>query len=325
MSTRLGRAISRVPSHLDHAWRNLVLAPAHTDQIKRFLQLRKRFQAQYEANREAGLGRFTVPHWDEFNRNFEEWLLPRPPFHFLKNAQLRSQMFVDDRYLEEELPSLRSAFDQKTLDGLLAEDAVGAPYLLALPSLQPTSTNRVHTLYHLYRYVDATSPDNISAADTIIEWGGGYGSMARVVMRLAASDATYHMIDTPLLTSLQWLYLSSIYGEERVNLVTEDNAVLHSGSINIIPVHMVEDLPVTCDVFVSTWALDESSLEVQKMVVAKRWFGARHLLLATAKTAPSRGSDHSGTNDQYLAQHAAQVGAREYEISFMPWSRYSFC
>lgn len=324
MSTRLTRAFGRMPSHINHAWTNLRLVPTHHDQIRRFLNLRKRFESQYAVNRDSGLGRFTVPHWDEFNRRFEEFLLPRPPMHFLKHAQLRSQMFVDERYLEDEMPLLRSMFDPMTLDRLLAEDSVGAPYLLSLPSLRPTSTNRVHTLYHLARLIEATSPGVLSEVGSVAEWGGGYGCMARVFSRLIDRDVTYFLIDTPLLSSLQWLYLSSILGEEKVNLISDRDATKRPGRINIVPVHMVESLDLHCDLFLSTWALDESSIEAQELVVANEWFGARHLLLSTAETPPSKGSDHSGMNDEYLVVQAQKIGAREHEIPFMPWSRYSF-
>lgn len=108
-------------------------------------------------------------------------------------------------------------------------------------------------------------------------------------------------------------------------LVSAAGTSLRSGAINVVPVHLVESLDVRCDLFISTWALDESSLASQQLVASSKWFGATNLLLATARTPPSKGSDHLGTNDQYLMEPAAAVGGEEHEISFMPWSRYTFC
>lgn len=325
MSTRLTRALGRAPTHVEYAWRNIRLAPRNWAQILRFRRLRKRFQSQYALFDRADLKRFTVPHWDEFNKQFAAFLLPRPTLHFLKNAQLRSQMFVDERYLDHELPFLDSFFEPSTKERLLVEDSVGFPYLLTLPSLPVTSANRLHTLYHLARLIEATSLDLEADVRTVVEWGGGYGSMARVATRMLGQGATYVLIDTPLLSCLQWLYLTSVLGEERVTLISDVEISLRSGAINVVPVHLVESLDVRCDLFISTWALDESSLASQRLVASNKWFGATNLLLATARTPPSKGSDHSGRNDQYLIEQAEAIGGNEHEISFMPWSRYTFC
>lgn len=322
MSNRLTRALGRIPSHLDHTWQNLRIAPGNRKQLKRFLTLRTQFETHYTSQSRANLGHLTVPHWNEFNRQFEEFLLPHPPIHFLKNAKLRSQMFVDDRYLEHELPFLEKEFDSETLDHLLVEDSVGFPYIITLKGSLKTSTNRVHSLYHLGRLTRDASLDLPKAVGNVVEWGGGYGCMARVLTRLLGGSATYVLIDTPLLSCLQWLYLSAVIGEDSVSLISDAGQKIEAGKINVVPVHLVEDMDIKGQLFVSTWALDESALAAQKMVVSRDWFSADHILLATAKTPPSKGSDHSGLNDDFLVKAAAAVGAKEVPIPFMPWSRY---
>ena len=52
------------------------------------------------------------------------------------------------------------------------------------------------------------------------------------------------------------------------------------GQINILPVCFIEDFDLKADLFISTWALTESSEYSQEYVFNKKMFGARDILLA---------------------------------------------
>jgi hypothetical protein len=54
---------------------------------------------------------------------------------------------------------------------------------------------------------------------------------------------------------------------------------IRAGAFNIVPVGLVEAVRPRADLFISTWALSESSREAQDWV-AGHWFGAQRLLLA---------------------------------------------
>ena len=78
-----------------------------------------------------------------------------------------------------------------------------------------TSENAIHQSFHLSSYKEYTTKD-IVESQTIAEWGGGYGCLARMIRKINSS-CTYIIMDLPELNALQYVYLSSIFGKESVN------------------------------------------------------------------------------------------------------------
>ncbi len=119
------------------------------------------------------------------------------------------------------------------------------------------------------------------------------------------------MIDTPTFSAVQWLYLASVLGEEKVVVHSSESTPIAEGRINILPVGLVDKLSgFPADLFISTWALNESTEEAQRHVVDRRWFGAGRLLLAMHKGDP-------------FEKQAVAAGCREVPVGdFMPPQRY---
>src|SRR3954447_16593433 len=149
-----------------------------------FSDLAARFCDQFELVRDCVDPRYVRPDWAERNAALERDLLTSPG-DFLRHPAVRFQMFVDERMLPHELPYVRARLGR---DELLAEDAVGEPPTVAVPETSVwTSSNTVHQLYHLLRYEDATGR-RVSDADTVVEWGGGFGSLMRLFVRMHGGD-----------------------------------------------------------------------------------------------------------------------------------------
>jgi hypothetical protein len=272
-----------------------------------FPNLAARFQQRYDAVRELTDARYVRSDWAERNAELERDLLPVPAPDFLRHPAIRYQMFVDEHVLPHELPFVRSRLPDHAL---LQEDAVGAPPTVALPPDGiETSSNTVHQLYHLLRYEQETGR-RLQDADTIVEWGGGFGSLMRVIFRMHGGCPTCIIMDTPIFSAVQWLYLSAVLDEDRVVLHDSRPVGLVDGCINLVPIGLVSDLAVTADLFISNWALNESTQEAQDDVVSRRWFGARSLLLAMH-------GHHS------LTEVARASGARPVPLgNFMPGQQY---
>ncbi|WP_313673664.1 hypothetical protein [Mycolicibacterium sp.] len=116
--------------------------------------------------------------------------------------------------------------------------------------------------------------------------------------------------DTPVFSAVQWLYLAVVFGEDAV--VLHDRAPVRpaAGRINLVPVGLAADVEVDADLFISNWALNESTSAAQDDVLASGWFGASALLLAM----------HAGDP---LTPIAAGRGARTVPLGdFMPGQRY---
>lgn len=127
---------------------------------------------------------------------------------------------------------------------------------------------------------------------------------------------TYVAIDTPLFSTLQWLYLSSVLGESEVHLVTRPGEPIQAGRINLVPVTRLADVDVRGDLFVSTWALSESSEAAQQFVEDKAWFGATSLLMAYQCEDPCFPAA------KHVAERAAVLGGRIVPIPRLPANAY---
>lgn len=110
--------------------------------------------------------------------------------------------------------------------------------------------------------------------------------MARLIKRINPK-ITYTIIDLPSMSVIQYLYLSSILTKNKVNLIIESDAEIKSGCINLVPLSYVNIAPEKCDMFVSTFALNESSPGAVNYVLHDRkLFGAKHFLLAYQGSGP---------------------------------------
>ncbi len=317
--------LRRVMNAIGRRWLALRCLPAsarlrrtQSQQIDAFYTFRCQFMGLYEELKGHDVSRFLTDAWREYNARLERVLLLKPPITFLRKPLIAHTMFVREggRPLAVELAYLRMKLSEENLKRVLQEDCVGRPVLMN--ARLATSHNSIHHLYHVLRFLDGTGSD-LEELQTVVEWGGGYGNLAKIFRRLNAAPVTYIIIDTPLISCLQWLYLASVVGSDEVNLVTNDRSpgILNS-KINLVPLCFVDEVAVEADLFVSTWALSESSRFAQDYVRDRSWFNAKHLLLAYQESSgkfPDAGR---------IGPVAQAVGAVTEEIDFLPNNRYAF-
>jgi hypothetical protein len=130
------------------------------------------------------------------------------PSRFLQWDVVNEQMFVSNaEYVEHELRYLKGLPDW----GLrwrpaVRESSLGAP--TPLWKFPASSGNLVHHAYHLARFEEATRVD-IGRLATIVEFGGGYGSLCCLAHRLAFRGR-YILFDLPPFAGLQRFYLAGL-------------------------------------------------------------------------------------------------------------------
>jgi hypothetical protein len=255
--------------------------------------------------------------WKDFISELEKTLLPYPPFNFLKDPIVAHTMFVDagGRWFKQEVSFLEKKQTRERLSLLLQEDPVGGPSRLYPKYL--TSHNSIHHLYHLTRFMEKTHCD-LKSMDSIIEWGGGYGNMMKILHRLRGGAGTYIIIDLPLFSCLQWLYLSTILGNDCAHILLTSQDTVRSGAINLVPLCLLENVDIKGDLFISSWALSESSKHSQDYVLQQNWFGAKHILLAY--------QDHNQKlpDSGRIGKFAETSGAIIEDIDFLPGHHYAF-
>ncbi|MEX2217732.1 MAG: hypothetical protein WD749_03150 [Phycisphaerales bacterium] len=288
-----------------------------------FRRLAPRFEPLYRALSAFPFDDLVTPLWQRFNATMERAMLPRPRPDFLRLSVIKQTMFVDarGRWLSDQLAYLERRLGPQFVSAVARDAAVGRPPLaLASP---PASHNTVHHLTHLARFAELSGADP-ATLDTVVEWGGGYGNLARLLAtwRAAAGATrplTYTIIDTPLFCALQWLYLSSVYGEPRVHVLRGAADAVRTGCFNLVPAGLARTLQPAlgrAGLFVSTWALSECSPAAQDWV-AGHWFGAPRLLLAFQESTPDL--PHAG-RIRGLAQSA---GARIDPLPHPPGNSYA--
>ncbi len=133
-------------------------------------------------------------------------------------------------------------------------------------------------------------------AEVVVEWGGGYGNLAKLLRRVHGGRPTYVIIDTPLFAALQWLYLSATSGARTRSCWRGQG---HRGAGVARRPHRRDRRPVR-----STWALNESPPALQAAVADGGWYGAPRLLMDMHRGVP-------------LAERAVAGDARVVDVG--PW------
>ncbi len=315
----------RIKRKTIHVLRRILISPAQLrlrlmkyQQKKEFTNLQSEFVQTYSSfKNQVGDSPLLSHLWLGFNKVFEDGVLPLPKFNFLSLPVIRTTMFANPggKYLEAELSYIEKIFPNDVLNKILIEDYVGIPPLSHYKYL--TSNNSIRHAYHLARFINTTGAD-IQKINSFIEWGGGYGNFAKMVTRMRHEPTTYIMIDLPILSWIQWIYLTSIFGRKSVNLIKSASDSIKAGVINILPVTLVDKYELKSDIFVSTWALSESSVISQEYVYNKNWFGAKNLLIAYQE---SNSELPDAGNLEHLVINA---GAKIEEDTFVTKSHYAF-
>ena len=129
-----------------------------------------------------------------------------------------------------------------------------------------------NTLGHLY-YAANLLEHSLTKPEVIVELGGGYGNLARILKSII-QDSTIILIDLPELLALQYYFLKMTLPETLVILHNKQPAVLERNAIHLVPVFFVENLSIKADAFVSTFALSEASVYTQSLIEKKEYFNA---------------------------------------------------
>lgn len=191
--------------------------------------------------------------------------------NFLRTRVIQHTMYVcsGGDFLEKELQFVKNYFPME----IAIEPTVGNPVLF-----NGFSHNTIHHLYHIARYAKNFGLEKFKSNKSFVEWGGGYGNFARLTKKIN-QDCTYTIIDLPILNIIQYRYLSSVFGEDKINIVSE-NEQPTAGKINLVSSSWFEKCDINADFFISTWALSESPILMQDKINNKNWFNTTGGLFA---------------------------------------------
>ncbi len=115
--------------------------------------------------------------------------------------------------------------------------------------------------------------------NTIVEFGGGYGNLARI-FKMTLPHATIIIFDLPEAIALQSLFLNSTLESADIIIHTKLPTDFKTGSIHLVPVFFIDNIEIDADVFVSTFGISEAPVFVQQKIAAKAFFNAQTCYLA---------------------------------------------
>ncbi len=238
-----------------------------TDREQKLIDdLRASFQALLPVT--TGMESDAARRWAQFQIRLQHLVLTKDPREFLSWDVITRTMFsAFSPYARIELASLKKREDWNSRwKPALRESPVGRPARFVLyPS---SSANLIHDAYNLLAFQEATGlvPEQFQ---TIVEFGGGYGSMCRLLFNLGF-NGTYVIYDLPPFSKLQVYFLGSM----GIPILTGDSrsqvgrgAILVSGDAEAIP--SVAPIRTSKSLFIAAWSISETSIEVRRRFLSQ--------------------------------------------------------
>jgi hypothetical protein len=145
--------------------------------------------------------------WVGYANSVRELILNDDPRGFLRWSVIQKMMFAANQpYVVHDLRFLRQRPDWKSKwRKAIRESPIGHPIPnVFLPS---SSGNLIHLAYHLVQF-ENKSRVPINEMNYIFEFGGGYGSMCRLIHNLGFRGR-YLIFDLPIFSALQRFYLKA--------------------------------------------------------------------------------------------------------------------
>jgi hypothetical protein len=274
-------------------------------------ELRKKIAALPAVASDAGPGR-CQPLWLQYRSRLRADLLSRDPRGFIEFPVIRETMFVDHPpYIAHELKALRrsAGWGNRWSEAIRESESIPAP---RCPYFFSSSGGLIHQAHHLCEFERLTGTD-AAAVDTILEFGGGYGGMCRLLHRLGFRGH-YFIYDLPEFSALQEFYL-------RANGIAVRS--LESGAPGAICFSEFEQLgqltkAAPLDLVLATWSLSETPLDFRRQILGA--LGSRHWLIAYQHVFESL------DNDAFFAEWTRRNSTHRWRtvpLSHMP-ERHSY-
>ena len=184
--------------------------------------------------------------WNKYRITLRSYIEKNDPRNFLRWDPIVGSMFhfADKGELEH---LQKSQWDKWRK--VVVETWVGNPP--RYKHYRDSSGNLVHTAYNLSLLIDACGID-LKKIHTIIEFGGGYGLMTRIVHQLGFSGS-YTIFDIPEFLALQKYYLQLTGTSGKISSIDQVSKIT----------------TINPDIFIATWSLSESPIALREEFLKK--------------------------------------------------------
>lgn len=178
--------------------------------------------------------------WSQHRSKIRTDILNRDPRTFLSWPYIEYTMFHQSKL--KEFDELKQKPYWNEWKNCLIETGVGTPRTYS--HFKVSSGNLIHHAYSLSQLKDYRNID-FSKLNTIVEFGGGYGSMARLVHNLGFRG-TYIIFDLPEFLALQEYFLDRLNIK---NIKYADSVSKLKETLRLAP---------PPELFIATWSLSEA-------------------------------------------------------------------
>lgn len=206
-----------------------------------------------------------VPIWERLRTEVRTLMRTGDAERFLRWPPVRVSMVRRGRRSAAfELAQLRARPDWRTRwRAAMRESTLGHPRPFHL--MPSTSGTVIRAAYHLARFEEATGC-RIPDARIVVEFGGGYGTLCRLVHRLGF-HGTYVVFDLPEGAALQRFYL----GHQGLAIAAADAVLPERGVLTTTDPERLGALlrgrPPGAAAFIAPWSLGESPVELRARVL----------------------------------------------------------
>ncbi len=247
-------------------------------------------------------------------------ILERDPREFLTWDVVTGSMFVGNRpFIDNELGYLMSRPDWKQVwQDILEEDFAGDPK--PCKGYRQSSGNRIHQSYHLARFEQETGL-SINRFPLIVELGGGYGSLCRLIHKLGFKGQ-YIIFDLPEFVALQKFYLGSLAMPliEARDVVSGRRGILCTSDLSVLG--SVTPQEAQAGLFIATWSLSETDPAFRDQITTLPAVDSASAYLI-AYQSNFEGVDNGRFFDAWRAKKPGICWVHS-EISHMPGNFYLF-
>jgi hypothetical protein len=201
--------------------------------------------------------------WQNNMRSLQKIAQESDPRNFLSWDVVSETMFVKyAKYSRSEYEYLRNLPERTRWQKALNESSAGNP--ARCPFDTRTSCNLVHHAYHLARFESATG-NRVDRFGTVVEFGGGYGSMCRLFFNLGFKGR-YVIVDLEPFSALQQYYLQSI-GISMLDMDTYPGG--KNGALCISDLALLDNVIENGihGLFLATWSISETPLSVREEIL----------------------------------------------------------
>ena len=256
--------------------------------------------------------------WAKVVNRLRYLIIHEDPRKFLEWANLSTMFVGSEAYVAEELRYLQQhrQWSGKWREAIV-ESVVGRPTrFLAYPQ---SSGNLIHHAYHLSQFEEKTGRQ-VADLDFLVEFGGGYGSMCRLIHKLGF-NGKYIIFDLAEFSCLQSFFLKSM--DLPVHSL-ESFTSTGSGILMISDRDVLRDVISNCfeqslnSLFIATWSISETSIPFREEILGLVMPFDAFLIAYQDKFGEVDNVEFFSN----LKRKSEDINWQSWEIQHIPGSRY---